>query len=78
MSRDEVHRVLEGVSDHTTGSSEDFRRVCFTVVHSSRPPGVDMGVERRDNRIVQRERDVKEPLHRSGEREDAVPVYLQR
>lgn len=77
MRRYEVGGVLEGTSDHTAGSGKNLGGISLTPIDRPRAPRVHVRVERRDDGIVERERDVKEPLHCSGERENAVSVYLK-
>lgn len=76
MGRHEVCRVRESRAYHAPRSGQDFRRVRLAVIHSSGSSRVHVRVERRDNRIVEGERDIEEPVHRPREREDAISVHL--
>lgn len=77
MSRYEVCGVRESATNHSSGSGKDCRCVRFAIIHSSRTASVNVCIERRDNRIVERECDIEKPLHGPCEREDAISVYLQ-
>ena len=67
VSRYEFYDVRESAANHPSASSENFRRIRFAVIYSSGASSVDVCIEWRDNRVVERERDIEKPLHRPGE-----------
>lgn len=73
----EADGVLEGTSHQSSGFRKNFGRIGLAPVNLSRTSRVNVRVERRDDRIVERKRDVEEPLHCPGEGENAISIYLK-
>lgn len=63
-------------ADQVVGQRQRSRVSGLAVVHLAAAPQVDVRVERRERRIVQRERHVEERRHLAVERHQTVAVHL--
>lgn len=63
-------------SDQAVGQRQGPRVSGLAVIHLAAAPQIDVGVERGQRRIVQRERYIEERGHFIVERHQAIAVYL--
>lgn len=61
----EIGGISEGTLYHDAGSGQNVYGICFQAMNCPRASDVDVGVQGRYYRVIQRKRNVEKPMDRS-------------